>query len=118
MLRLHLGDTPNDLKDSDFDRLGEITVGASGSDIGVLVKEALMEPLRRCQQAKQFEVDAKGFYHPCQKYPNCRNCPPKLSSDKPGKGPGRVVTDGEPRRVLQLRDSLSLQFWPADKASL
>ena len=85
MLRLHLGDTPNDLKDGDFDRLGEITVGASGSDIGVLVKEALMEPLRRCQQAKQFEVDTKGFYHPCRKYPNCRNCPPKLSSDQPGK---------------------------------
>ena len=68
-----------------FDKLGEITEGASGSDIKVLVKEALMEPLRRCQQAKQFMVDKDGFYIPCEKYPNCSECPPKLSSDPKGK---------------------------------
>lgn len=84
MVKLHLGDTPNSLTDEDFDRLGEITEGASGSDIKVLVKEALMQPLRRCQQAKQFYVDNEGFYHPCEKYPNCPSCPPKLSTDKPG----------------------------------
>jgi vacuolar protein-sorting-associated protein 4 len=84
MVKLHLGDTPNNLTDADFDKLGEITEGASGSDIQVLVKEALMQPLRRCQQAKQFYVDKKGYYHPCDKYPNCSKCPPKLSSDKPG----------------------------------
>ena len=85
MVKLNLGNTPNDLSDQDFDRLGEITEGASGSDIKVLVKEALMEPLRRCQQAKQFNVDEKRNYHPCEQYPNCSSCPPKLSSDKPGK---------------------------------
>ena len=85
MVKLHLGDTPNDLEESDFDRLGEITDGASGSDIKVLVKEALMQPLRRCQQAKQFYIDDEGFYHPCTRYPNCPKCPPKLSSDKAGK---------------------------------
>jgi vacuolar protein-sorting-associated protein 4 len=85
MVKLHLGDTPNDLTDADFDKLGEITQGASGSDIKVLVKEALMEPLRRCQQAKQFYVDENGYYKPCEKYPNCHKCPPKLSSDKSGK---------------------------------
>lgn len=82
MLRLHLGDTPNDLTEEDFEKLGEMTEGASGSDIKVLVKEALMEPLRRCQQAKQFYVDGEGYYHPCTKYPNCSKCPPKLSTDK------------------------------------
>jgi len=85
MVRLHLGDTPNDLTEADFERLGEITKGASGSDIKVLVKEALMQPLRRCQQAKQFYVDEEGNYHPCEQYPNCRHCPPKLNSDPPGK---------------------------------
>lgn len=85
MVKLHLGDTPNDLTEEDFERIGEITEGASGSDIKVLVKEALMQPLRRCQQAKQFYVDAEGFYHPCTKYPNCSKCPPKLSNDPPGK---------------------------------
>lgn len=85
MVRLHLGDTPNNLSDEDFDKIGEITERASGSDIKVLVKEALMQPLRRCQQAKQFYVDNKGNYHPCTKYPNCSKCPPKLSSDSPNK---------------------------------
>jgi vacuolar protein-sorting-associated protein 4 len=84
MVKLHLGDTPNDLTERDFERLGEITQGASGSDIKVLVKEALMQPLRRCQQAKQFYVDNEGYYHPCEHYPNCSHCPPKLSSDPPG----------------------------------
>ena len=85
MARLHLGDTPNNLTDADFDRIGEITDGASGSDIKVLVKEALMQPLRRCQQAKQFMVDSEGNYQPVVKYPSCSLCPPKLSSDPPGK---------------------------------
>lgn len=84
MVKLNLGDTPNDLTEHDFSRLGEITEGASGSDIKILVKEALMEPLRRCQQAKQFFIDKDGNYNPCEKYPNCRSCPPKLSTDKPG----------------------------------
>jgi len=86
MVKLHLGDTPNNLTEPDFERIGEITEGASGSDIKVLVKEALMQPLRRCQQAKQFVIDPKtGNYHPCVKYPNCSKCPPKLSTDDPSK---------------------------------
>lgn len=85
MCRLHLGDTPNELTESDFDHLGEISEHASGSDIKVLVKEALMEPLRRCQQAKQFKIDEDGMYMPCETYPNCSACPPQLSSDPKDK---------------------------------
>ena len=85
MVKLHLGDTPSNLSEEDFEKIGEITERASGSDIKVLVKEALMQPLRRCQQAKQFYVDKKGNYHPCMKYPNCSKCPPKLSSDAPNQ---------------------------------
>lgn len=85
MVKLHLGDTPNDLEEGDFDKLGEMTEGASGADIGVMVKEALMEPLRRCQQAKQWILDDEGFYHPCEKYPSCSKCPPQLSSDPKDK---------------------------------
>jgi len=85
MLKLHIGDTPHTLTDRDFDKLGEKTEGASGSDISVLVREALYEPLRKCQQAKQFMLTSDGFYTPCETYPNCKNCPPKLSSDKPDK---------------------------------
>lgn len=85
MVKLNLGDTPNNLTEDDFERLGALTEGCSGSDIKVLVKEALMQPLRRCQLAKQFLVDEEGFYYPCVKYPNCSKCPPKLSSDDPKK---------------------------------
>lgn len=85
MLKLHLGDTPNNLTDADFDRLGKLTEGASGSDIKVLVKEASMEPIKRCQQAKQFIRDENGNYFPCAQYPNCSLCEPKLSTDPPNK---------------------------------
>lgn len=84
MVKLHLGDTPNNLSESDFDTLGKLTEGASGSDIKVLVKEALMEPLRRCQQAQQF-MPVGEYLMPCDQYPNCPYCPPKLSSDPPNK---------------------------------
>ena len=85
MVRLNLGDTPHNLTDADFERLGKLTKGASGSDIKVLVKEASMEPIKRCQQAKQFVKDAAGNYFPCAKYPNCSLCEPKLSTDPPNK---------------------------------
>ncbi|KAL7432172.1 hypothetical protein ACHAXM_002989 [Skeletonema potamos] len=84
MVKLHLGDTPNNLSESDFDTLGRLTEGASGSDIKVLVKEALMEPLRRCQQAQQF-LPVGDHLMPCERYPNCPYCPPKLSTDPPNK---------------------------------
>ena len=84
MVKLHLGDTPNNLSESDFDTLGRLTEGASGSDIKVLVKEALMEPLRRCQQAQQF-IPVGEYLMPAEAYPNCPYCPPKLSSDPPNK---------------------------------
>lgn len=84
MVKLNLGDTPSNLTDDDFETLGNITDGASGSDIKVLVKEALMQPLRTCQKAKQF-YEKDGFLLPCEQYPNCSKCPIKLSSDKPGK---------------------------------
>ena len=84
MFRMNTGDTPHNLTDADFEQLGQLSEGASGSDIEVIVKEALMEPLRRCQQAKQFLVDDNGMYVPCEKYPNCSLCTPKLSIDPPG----------------------------------
>ena len=83
-LKLHMGDTPNSLTQADFEKLGKLTEGASGADIKVLVKEAMMEPIKRCQQARQFLRDKDGYYYPCERYPNCSHCPPKLSTDPPG----------------------------------
>ena len=78
MFKLNLGDTPNNLTDADFSQLGDMSDGYSGSDVAVVVREALMEPLRKCQTAKQFIVDSEGFYNPCPSYPNCLNCPMAL----------------------------------------
>lgn len=83
MFKLHLGDTPNNLTPQEFDALGQQTEGYSGSDIAVVVREALMEPLRKCQVAKQFMVDSEGNYYPCTDYPNCVNCPMALHTPIP-----------------------------------
>jgi vacuolar protein-sorting-associated protein 4 len=85
MTRLNLGDTPNSMLPANFDLVGARTDGFSGSDLSVLVREALMEPLRVCQLAKQFyPVPQAGSPHamlmPCPKYPNCPRCPMLLST--------------------------------------
>lgn len=81
MVKLHLGDTPNSLINEDYFILGKRTEGASGSDIKVLVKEALMQPISTCQKAKHFFHD-HNILTPCLQYPNCVHCPKKLSLDK------------------------------------
>lgn len=107
MVKLNLGDdTPNNLTEDDFDRLGEITTGASGSDIKVLVKEALMQPLRACQKAQQFIAEGE-FLVPCRQYPNCSRCPPKLSRDRKG-------TDYTCKNCGALR----MQLWDVPPAKL
>ncbi|EJK54759.1 hypothetical protein THAOC_25586, partial [Thalassiosira oceanica] len=84
MLKIHLGDDPNTLTESDFDRLGRMTEGASGSDIHVLVKRALSEPVIKCQKAQQF-LPVGSFLVPCKQYPNCSDCPVKLPADPSSK---------------------------------
>ena len=87
MIRMNVGDTPNSLEDIDYDELGEKCDGASGADCSVLVREALMQPLRKCQQAKQFmpvKVSGKSMLTPCATYPSCPKCPPQLSTDAEG----------------------------------
>lgn len=78
MFKLNLGDTPNNITDEEFSAMGHNSEGYSGSDIAVVVREALMEPLRKCQTARQFIIDQQGNYHPCEEYPNCMRCPMDL----------------------------------------
>ncbi|GMI25884.1 hypothetical protein TrCOL_g9372 [Triparma columacea] len=88
MLKMNVGDTPNVLTEEDYEVLGEKCEGASGADCSVLVREALMMPLRKCQQAKQFipfkAEDGSPKVKPAERYPNCPKCPPKLSGDAEG----------------------------------
>ena len=54
MFKIHLGSTPHALKEGDFQLLGGNTDGFSGSDISVLVKDVLMQPIRFLREATHF----------------------------------------------------------------
>lgn len=54
MFKLHIGDTPNNLTEADFTRLGTMCEGFSGSDVSVCVRDALYEPVRLCQFSTHF----------------------------------------------------------------
>ena len=62
MFKVHLGDTPNALTQQDFDELGRRTEGFSGSDVAVVVKDVLMEPVRKTQDATHFRCGGIARY--------------------------------------------------------
>ncbi|KAJ0502940.1 putative vesicle-fusing ATPase [Helianthus annuus] len=65
MFKVHLGDTPNNLTESDFEALARKTEGFSGSDIAVCVKDVLFEPVRKTQDAMFFVNTNDGLWVPC-----------------------------------------------------
>lgn len=56
MFRLHLGNTPHSLSDSDLRQLAHKTDGYSGADISIIVRDALMQPVRKVQSATHFKM--------------------------------------------------------------
>jgi vacuolar protein-sorting-associated protein 4 len=72
MFKIHIGDTP--IEDNlDFDELADKTEGFSGSDISVVVRDALMQPIRRMSSSTYFKKmknpDSSGppeVYFPCK----------------------------------------------------
>lgn len=86
LLLIHGGKEGRDALDSEtIQKIVSETEGYSGSDISIIVREALMGPVRRCQQAKQFVKTSGGKFTPADGYPNCCRCPPDLVKD-PSKG--------------------------------
>ncbi|EEH51161.1 uncharacterized protein MICPUCDRAFT_67802 [Micromonas pusilla CCMP1545] len=69
MFRVHVGETPHDLTDADFQSLGAQSEGFSGSDIDHVVKDVLYEPVRKTQEATHFKTttgpDGDERYVPC-----------------------------------------------------
>jgi vacuolar protein-sorting-associated protein 4 len=64
MFKLNVGNTPCTLTEEDYKHLAEVTEGYSGSDIAVVVRDALMQPIRKVQTATHFKrVDA--YLTPC-----------------------------------------------------
>ena len=56
MFELNVGTTPCDLSPRDYRALGERTEGYSGSDIAVVVRDALMQPVRKVLAATHFKA--------------------------------------------------------------
>jgi vacuolar protein-sorting-associated protein 4 len=55
MFKLAVGDTNTALKPEDFRELAKAAEGYSGSDISIVVQDALMQPVRKIQQATHFK---------------------------------------------------------------
>lgn len=55
MFRLHLGNTPHSLSEADLRQLARKTDGYSGADISIIVRDALMQPVRKVQSATHFK---------------------------------------------------------------
>lgn len=55
MFKLAVGDTNTALKAEDFRELARASEGYSGSDISIVVQDALMQPVRKIQQATHFK---------------------------------------------------------------
>ena len=55
MFQLSIGTTPCHLTHEDYKTLAQDTDGYSGSDIATLVRDALMQPIRKVQSATHFK---------------------------------------------------------------
>jgi len=55
MFQLNVGTTPCSLTAADYKALGEATPGYSGSDVAIIVRDALMMPIRKVQTATYFK---------------------------------------------------------------
>ena len=64
ILRIHLGKTPTSMTDEQFEQLAKKLDGYSGSDVSTLVKDAIMEPIRKCKSAHYFKNEG-GWMIPC-----------------------------------------------------
>ncbi|KAH7922405.1 AAA-domain-containing protein [Leucogyrophana mollusca] len=61
MFEIHVGSTPCELTREDYRSLAEDTEGYSGSDIAIVVRDALMQPVRKVISATHFKpVHANG----------------------------------------------------------
>jgi len=55
ILEIHMGSTPNSLTPQDFRSLAEKVENYSGSDLNTIVRDAMMQPVRKVQTATHFK---------------------------------------------------------------
>lgn len=61
MFKIHLGNTSHVLTDENLRELAGKTEGYSGADIQIVVRDALMEPVRKVQSSTHFKVSFRDF---------------------------------------------------------
>lgn len=81
MFKKFMDETENNITKDEFNKLGEMTENYSGSDISVVLRDALMAPVRACQSAKQFIITDVGAWRPVINYPSCSKCPINLTNN-------------------------------------
>lgn len=65
MFEIHIGNTPCQLEPKDYRTLAQKTEGYSGSDISIVVRDALMQPVRKVINATHFrQVEAEDPENP------------------------------------------------------
>jgi vacuolar protein-sorting-associated protein 4 len=64
IIKYNLDDTPHDLSDEEFEELASLTDGFSGADLEILTQDAVMVPLRKCQEATKFIKTEEGHFIP------------------------------------------------------
>jgi vacuolar protein-sorting-associated protein 4 len=66
MFELHVGETPCEMASKDYRVLADQTEGFSGSDISIIVRDALMQPVRKVLGATHFKRTEDGAkWTPC-----------------------------------------------------
>ncbi|KAJ9092220.1 Vacuolar protein sorting-associated protein 4 [Naganishia cerealis] len=77
MFELNVGSTPCQLSQKDYRKLAEQTEGYSGSDIAVIVRDALMQPVRKVLGATHFHsVEVSDTDDPQKKVTKLTPCSP------------------------------------------
>ena len=65
LLNIHFGATPHSLDAKALKAAAARTDGLSGADVSVMVRDALMEPVRELQRSEYFQQDGEGMWRPC-----------------------------------------------------
>ncbi|GBE59925.1 vacuolar sorting-associated VPS4 [Babesia ovata] len=68
LVELGMRGCEHELKSEDFDEIARKTEGFSGSDLNVVVRDARMQPLRKCKDATHFKKvvrKSQTYYVPC-----------------------------------------------------